>query len=62
MSVKVTFMTITTLGKNITRTFDNAEDWGFNEVRHLIIYDSNDLVNRKHIAEIVTNVQSVEFV
>ncbi len=62
MSVKVTFTTAMTLGKNITRTFDNAEDWGFNEVRHLFIYDSNDLVNRKHIAEIVADVQSVEFV
>ena len=62
MSVKVTFQTVTALGKHVTRTFDNAEDWGFNEVRHLFIYDSNDLVNRKHIAEIVTNVQSVEFV
>ncbi len=62
MSVKVTFQTVTALGKHVTRTFDDAEDWGYNEVRHLFIYNSNDLVNRKCIAEIVANVQSVEFV
>jgi len=58
MSVKVTFMA----GTVPTRTFDGAEDWGFNEVRHLFIYDSKNVADKKIIAEIVAGVQSVEFV